>query len=131
MHSPQVAEVRRRAASRLRRAYRGTKRSVRGESNYFVHFFGAALVAIAAAVLGASLIEWVVLLVCITGVLVAELFHSAIERLATADDTTPTRGVSEALEIAQAGVMAAIGGSALSIIIVLAHRLSVLLSAYS
>jgi hypothetical protein len=53
-------------------AFRGMKAGVRGQSSFFVHFFIAAVVVAAGAVLQVSLIEWCLLLLCIAGVLTAD-----------------------------------------------------------
>ncbi len=62
-------------------AFRGWKLGVRGHSSFFVHFFFAALVVAAAAVLECSPVEWCLLIGCIGFVLTAELFNSALETL--------------------------------------------------
>src|SRR6266404_6025497 len=69
-------------------ALRGLKLGIRGHSSFFVHFFFAALVLAAAVVLRCSVEQWCLLLLCIGGVLTAELFNSAIE--------TMFRGLDEA-----------------------------------
>src|SRR5437879_8667753 len=66
---------------KFREAIRGVKLGVRGHSSFFVHFFCAALVIAAAAVLQCDLVEWCVLLGCVGLVLTAELFNSALETL--------------------------------------------------
>lgn len=62
-------------------ALRGIKFGIRGHSSFFVHFFFAALVLVAAIVLGCELVEWCVLLLCIGLVLTVELVNSALETL--------------------------------------------------
>ena len=47
-------------------AFRGMKAGIRGQSSFFVHFFMAAAVIVAALVLRVALIEWCILLLCIT-----------------------------------------------------------------
>ena len=67
---------------KFRCAFRGAKLGVRGQSSFFVHFFAAAAVVAAALALGVTLVEWCILLACISAVLTAEMINSAIERLA-------------------------------------------------
>ncbi|MCE9530434.1 MAG: diacylglycerol kinase [Planctomycetes bacterium] len=54
---------------------------MRGESNFFVLFFFAAIALTAAIALDCSLVEWCLLILSIGGVVAAELFNSAIEAL--------------------------------------------------
>lgn len=72
---------RRRWRDKFREALRGWKFGIRGQSSFAVHFFAALVVLLAATLLGCTLIEWAVLLLCIGGVLTAELVNSAIELL--------------------------------------------------
>src|SRR5207248_6395971 len=88
-------------------AFRGIKLGVRGHSSFFVHFFVAAGVLLAAIVFGCNLLEWCLLLGCIGLVLTAELFNSAIETLFRGlDDETKSR-VWPALDIAAGAVLLA------------------------
>ena len=65
--------------SKFAAAFAGCKQGIRGQSSFFVHFFVAALVIVTATILRASFLEWCLLALCIQGVLVAEMFNSAIE----------------------------------------------------
>jgi diacylglycerol kinase len=103
---------------KFRDAFRGQKRGFRGESNFFVHFFAAAVVVAAAAALGADRVEWSLLVVCITGVLTAEMFNSAVERLAKAIDENYNPHLRDALDIAAGAVLtAAVGAMVVGIVI--------------
>ncbi|MHC4176771.1 MAG: diacylglycerol kinase [Planctomycetota bacterium] len=104
---------------KFRDAFRGVKEGVRGQSSFFVHFFVAAAVVMTAAVLGmATLIQWCLLLLCITVVLVAEMFNSALESLARAVTDQFDPHVGRALNIGSAAVLiAAIGASIVGVII--------------
>jgi diacylglycerol kinase len=109
-------------------AFRGAKRGVRGQSSFFVHFFIAALVVAAALALEATRIDWCVLVVCITMVMTAEMFNSALEHIARAigDDYNPTLG--NALDIGSAAVLTASTGAAVVGCVVFLHRLGVLMN---
>ena len=96
---------RRRWRHKFRDAFRGLKLGVRGQSSFFVHFFVAALVAVAAFVLGCDVLEWCVLLGCIGVVLVAELFNSAIEVLFRGLDDAAKDRVWPCLDIAAGAVL--------------------------
>ena len=99
-------------------AFRGLKEGVRGQSSFFVHFFAAAAVIMTAAVLRMGLIEWCLLLLCITVVLAAEMFNSALESLAKAVTDKPDPHVGRALNIGSAAVLiAAIGAATIGVII--------------
>lgn len=108
-------------------AFRGAKRGVRGQSSFFVHFFVAAIVIAAAAVLDVPLEQWCLLLLCITVVLVAEMFNSALEWLAKAVDVKHNPHLAEALDIGSAAVLIASIGASLVGAIIFIHRLQVLL----
>jgi diacylglycerol kinase len=88
-------------------AFRGIKLGVRGHSSFFVHFFFAALVLTAAAVLECDLLQWCVLLGCIGLVLTAELFNSAVETLFRGLDEETRSRVWPALDIAAGAVLLA------------------------
>ena len=88
-------------------AFRGIKLGVRGHSSFFVHFFFAALVVAAAVVLGCSLSEWCILLLCIGMVLTAELFNSAVETLFRGLDEPTKQRSWPALDIAAGAVLLA------------------------
>src|SRR3954451_23597399 len=81
LEGPEVRRPRRSWGSKFATAFRGLKLGVRGHSSFSVHFFFAALVVAATAVLQCDPAEWCVLIGCIGGVLTAELFNSAVETL--------------------------------------------------
>ncbi len=54
---------------------------IRHEPNMMRHFLFAALVLVAAIVLGVPRLEWVLLSLCVTLVLVAEMINTAVEHL--------------------------------------------------
>ena len=76
-----------RRATSFRNAFSGLRRLVKTERHFQIHLFAAACAVILAALLGFSRIEWAILVVTITLVLVAEGVNSAIER--AIDTTTP------------------------------------------
>jgi diacylglycerol kinase len=92
---------------KFRVALRGLKLGVRGHSSFAVHFFFAALVLAAAAVLVREPLEWCLLLGCIGLVLIAELFNSAIETLFRGLDETTQARTWPALDIAAGAVLLA------------------------
>lgn len=105
---------------KFRVALRGIKWGVRGHSSFFVHFFFAAMVLAAAAVLGCSALEWCALVGCIGMVLIAELFNSSIETLVRGLDEETRARVWPCLDISSGGVLlAAITASVIGCIIFL------------
>ena len=109
-------------------AFRGAKRGVRGQSSFFVHFFIAALVVAAALALRATRIEWCVLVLCITIVMTAEMFNSALEHMGRAmgDEYNPTLG--SALDIGSAAVLTASIGAAIVGCVIFLYRLGELMN---
>jgi diacylglycerol kinase len=88
-------------------ACRGIKRGVRGESSFFVHFFIALCVVIAAAVLKLELASWCLLVLCIGSVMAAEMFNSALEHLAKAVTSDDHPEIRDALDISSGAVLVA------------------------
>jgi diacylglycerol kinase len=114
---------RRRWQAKFAYAFRGLKRGVRGHSSFFVHFFFAALVCVAAFVLRCTPADWGVLILCIGMVLTAELFNSALETLVRGLDQEIRDRVYPCLDIAAGGVLLACITAALVGIIVFVNRL--------
>ena len=105
-------------ADKFRDAFRGIRQGVRGQSSFTVHIMMAAAVAIVAALLKATTLQWCILLICITIVLVAEMFNTALEHLAKAVTDRHDGNVGLALEIAGGAVLvASIGASAVGAIV--------------
>jgi diacylglycerol kinase len=103
----------------FRDAMRGVKIAVRGEVNFFVHFFIAVLAATAGAIVELSDERWCLYILCVTVVLTAELFNTSIEHLARAVTREQHPEVRDALDIASGGVlMAAIGAGCVGTLII-------------
>jgi diacylglycerol kinase len=92
-------------------AFRGLREGARGNSSLAVHFLAAAAVIAAAAALKMGPVEWCILLLCITGVIAAELFNSALEALARAVTKENNPHIRDALDIASGAVLTAAFGS--------------------
>ena len=113
--------------NKFRLAWRGLRRGVRSESNFFVHLFMAAMVIAAAGVLGCTLIEWCLLVLCIAAVLATEMLNTAMEHLAKAISEKRNPFIADALDMASAGVLLASIGSAIVGMLILSNRLGLLL----
>ncbi len=94
-------------------AFRGIKLGVRGHSSFFVHFFVTAVVIAAAATLRMDLVEWCILLGCITAVIAAELFNSAFEILCRVIEIEKHPNGKQPLDIAAGAVLATTIGAAI------------------
>ena len=114
-------------SSKFRDAFRGVKAGVRGQSTFFVHFFAAAAVIVAGAVLRVDLVEWCLLLLCIAIVLAAEMFNSALESMAKAITHESHPHLGNSLDIAAAAVLVASIGASIVGAIIFADRLGILL----
>ncbi|MBX9585391.1 MAG: diacylglycerol kinase [Gemmataceae bacterium] len=104
---PPRAKKARRWRDKFREAARGVKLGVRGHSSFSVHFFFAALVVAAAAVLGLGPVEWCLVLGCIGAVFTAELFNSAVETLFHGLDDESKGRIRGCLDIAAGAVLVA------------------------
>ncbi len=114
-------------SSKLRWAIGGLLWGFRTQSNFAIHLMTAAAVVVAAMLLRATLIEWGVLALCITVVLAAELFNTAIEHLARAITHDPEEEIRHALDTSAGAVLMASIGAAVTGAIVLGYRLGVLM----
>jgi len=99
---------------------------MRGQSSFGVHLAMAVAVVIVAASLRVSLVEWCLLILSIAAVLAAELFNSAIERLAREVDREHNPNVGAALDIASGAVLLASIGAAIVGSLIFGYRLGVL-----
>ena len=93
-------------------AWRGIRLGVRGQASFRVHAVAAVLVILLAALLQMTVVQWGLLLLCITIVCAAEMFNSAIEQLARAVDTNVNPRLRDALDIASGAVLVAAFGAA-------------------
>jgi diacylglycerol kinase len=97
---------------KFRDAMRGVKIAVRGEVNFFVHFFIAVVAGTAGGIVELSDERWCLYILCVAIVLAAELFNTAIERLARAVTREQHPEIRDALDIASGGVLIAAIGAA-------------------
>ena len=117
-------------AKKFRDAFRGLNEGVRRQSSFFVHFFATAVVIVAAAALEANHYEWCLLFLCVTGVLAAEMFNSALEAMARAvtDQEDPMLG--RALDIGSAAVLIAAIGAAIVGAVIILKRLGPMITVF-
>jgi diacylglycerol kinase len=115
---------------KFRDAFRGMKEGSRAQSSFRVHFLVAIAVVIAAAALRVERSEWCALVLCITVVLAAEMFNSALESMARAISGQPDPHLGNALDIASAAVLLASVGAVVVGAVIFGPRLVVLFSGW-
>ena len=108
---------------KFRDAFRGVRSGMRGQLSFRVHIVMAIAVIIAATVMRMNMWQWCLLLLCIAGVLTAEMFNSALEHFAKAVEKDHNPQIGEALDTASAAVLFASLGAALVGSIIFLDRL--------
>jgi diacylglycerol kinase len=108
---------------KFRSAGWGIAAGIRGQRSFTVHLGMAVLVVASAAVLGMDRADWGLLLLCIATVIGAELFNSALERLARAVTRSEDEDVAVALDIASGAVLVVSLGAAAVGGLVFLHRI--------
>ena len=100
-------------------ALRGVKIAVRGEFNFFVHLFVAVIAGVAGGIVTMSDERWCIYILCVTIVLTAEMFNTAIEHLARAVTREEHPEIRDALDIASGAVLvAAVGASVVGLLMI-------------
>jgi len=103
---------------------RGLVGGVRTDSAFFAHFFGGSIVIAAATVLGLGLVQWTIVLICLTLVLTAQMFHQALKALAQTEGQEPTLAQRKALGMGTAAVTVALAGSTLATTLIFWQRIA-------
>lgn len=102
-------------------AWRGIALSA-GERNFRIHLAAAALVVLAAGVLGVTPGEWALLVLCIFWVLGMEAVNTALESLADRVSGEADPLIARAKDLAAGAVLlSAIGAAVVGLIIFLPH----------
>jgi diacylglycerol kinase len=86
-------------------AFRGILLAVRTQCSFWVHLPVAVAVLVGATLHGVTRVEWAILLVCITMVLAAEAFNTALEFLAKAITQEENENIRHALDVASGAVL--------------------------
>jgi diacylglycerol kinase len=108
-------------------AFRGLRLGIRGQSSYLVYFPAMAGVVAAAFALRMDRIEWCILVLCIAGVLAAEMFNTALEAMARSVTREQDPHVCDALDVASAAVLLTAIGAAMVGAILFGYRLVLIL----
>jgi diacylglycerol kinase len=69
------------------------------------HLLAAIVVIIAGIYFDISIVEWIILVICISSVLAAESFNTAIENLGNAISQDQNSSIGNAKDVAAAGVL--------------------------
>ena len=104
-------------------AFRGCSRAFRSQSSFAVHVTVAVAVVVAAALFRATAVEWCLLALAIGGVLVAEVFNTALESLARGPGSRRHPRLRDALDMASAAVLVAAATATVVGLIVFGPRL--------
>ena len=99
--------------NKFRNAFRGVYLGVRDQNSFAVHLPMAALVFGLAIILELPLSKVLLLTLCVTMVLTAELFNTAVEFLAKAISNEFDENIRSALDIASGAVLVASMASAI------------------
>ncbi len=105
-------------------AWRGIVSLVRNEHNAWIHCFAAIAVVAAGLALGISRGEWIAVTVCIAGVLAAEAFNTAIERLVDIVSPDYDRQAGAVKDMAAGAVLLAAIGAAVVGLLVFVPRIA-------
>ncbi|MEY3204552.1 MAG: hypothetical protein RLZZ21_883 [Planctomycetota bacterium] len=104
-------------------AFRGCSRAFRSQSSFAVHVTVAVIVVAAAAWFRVTAVEWCLLTLAIGGVLVAEVFNTALESLARGPGSRRHPRLRDALDMASAAVLVAATTAAVVGVVVFGPRL--------
>lgn len=121
------SEPRRGWADKFNDALRGIRSAVAEGRSFRVHVPMTALVVLCGFLLKVSRLEWCVLTMCITIVLAAETFNSALETLSRAVDNKPNPGLGKALDMASGAVLICSIGAAATGLLIFLYRAFVML----
>jgi len=116
---------------KFRETFRGAWLGVRGQSSFYIHFAAAIVVIIAAFFLAVTQVEWYILILCITAVITAEMFNSALEEMAKAVDKNRNQHLANALDISSAAVLVASIGASLIGATIFLNRLGIRLELWA
>lgn len=102
-------------------AFQGMGAAFRTETKIKLHSLAALVVLVACYVFHFSAAEWMVSIFCITLVLAAELFNTAIEALCNVVSIDYKEGIKRAKDIAAAAVVCCVFG-AVAVWLILLYR---------
>lgn len=86
-------------------AFRGLATLIKEEHNLRVHIFAAFLVTVFGIIYDISASEWILITICVGMVVSAEIFNSAIEKIADRITREHDERIGKIKDIAAAGVL--------------------------
>lgn len=104
-------------------AERGITLGFRSDSSFFVHFFTGCIVVTAGLVLGIGLIPWTILVLAITVVLAAEMFHSVLKSILANIEHHFPKPTQQAIRMSTAAVFVTNLGAVIIIGLIFGSRL--------
>lgn len=122
---PRPRRVRSAWRQRLVDAERGISLSFRSESALFVHFFVGCIIVAAGIVLKIAFLQWALIVLCLTLVVAAELFHLVLKSAWTTMGHHFDESMRRSIKMATAGVVVMICGCTTVVLMILGQRLLV------
>ena len=110
-------------ARSFRYAFAGIRSLIATEHNAWIHCAAAVCAIAAGAVLRISPTEWIIVILCIGGVLAAEAFNSAIEAIADRVSPEYDEAIKRAKDLAAAAVLLTAAAAATAGLIIFVPKL--------
>ena len=125
-HKMDQRKSQRRSPWRLRliEAERGMSHGLKRDSSLYVYLFGLSVVIAAGFVLGLSLTQWSILIVCSTMVLAAELFNMALRAIEQSQPEDSPLNVREATRFGSAAGLCTFVGAIVVVGLMFTERIS-------
>ncbi|WP_018631083.1 diacylglycerol kinase [Niabella aurantiaca] len=101
----------------------GLKAAFRSEQNFRLHTFAALLAIVFAFFLGVTVCEWLIIIICIVGVMSFELINTAIEKIC--DQISPEKhpGIKYIKDVSAAAVLLVAAGAFIVALLIFIPRL--------
>ena len=104
----------------------GLRQGLRCDGSFYGLFFAASVVIASALVLGFPILEWALLILSLSVVLSAQMFHQLLKTFWQCEGRLLSRRTQEALRIGTAAVFLTIAGSLAVCGLLFAHRIMLL-----
>lgn len=111
----------------FRYAYNGIRHVIKTQHNAWIHCVAAAAVIMAGIIFAISTVEWIVVIMCISGVLASEAFNTSLEILADRITDRHDEAIGLAKDVAAGAVLFTAIGSAIAGLIIFVPKIVILL----
>ncbi|SDD28005.1 diacylglycerol kinase [Niabella drilacis] len=101
----------------------GLKAAFRSEQNFRLHTFAALLTIALAFFLRVTVYEWLIIIICIAGVMGAELINTAIEKVCDQVSTEKHPGIQYIKDVSAAAVFIIAAGAFIAGVVIFIPRL--------